>query len=340
MWGWISYDPELNLIYYGTGNPGPWNPDQRPGDNKWTCGIFARDADTGEARLVLPDRARTTCYDYDGINENVLLDLDDRRPAAQGAGAPRAQRLRLRPRPRDRRGALGRPVRATSTRRTGVDLKTGRLIDVPDEEDRRRQGRARHLPGRAGRQGLAAVGLLAAHRAALHPAQQPLHGLRGGRGELHRRHAVRGREREDVRRARAATAASSPPGIRSAAQAVWKIKENSRSGAAPWSPPATWSSTARWTAGSRRSTPRTGQELWKFKTGSGIIGQPITYRGPDGKQYVAVLSGVGGWAGAIVAGELDPRDGTAALGFVERHDGPAAVHHHGRACCMSSRCPE
>ena len=58
-----------------------------------------------------------------------------------------------------------------------------------------------------------------------------------------------------------------------------------------------------------------GEELWKFKTGSGIIGQPTTYRGPDGKQYVAILSGVGGWAGAVVAGALDPRDQTAALGM-------------------------
>jgi lanthanide-dependent methanol dehydrogenase len=60
---------------------------------------------------------------------------------------------------------------------------------------------------------------------------------------------------------------------------------------------------------------RTGQLLWQFRTGSGIVGQPISYRGPDGKQYVAVFSGVGGWAGAIVAGQLDPRDETAALGF-------------------------
>jgi glucose dehydrogenase len=60
----------------------------------------------------------------------------------------------------------------------------------------------------------------------------------------------------------------------------------------------------------------TGALLWQFKTGSGIIGQPITYRGPDGRQYVAVLSGVGGWSGAIVAGGLDARDQTAALGFV------------------------
>jgi hypothetical protein len=58
-----------------------------------------------------------------------------------------------------------------------------------------------------------------------------------------------------------------------------------------------------------------GNMLWQFKTGSGIIGQPISYRGPDGKQYVAILSGVGGWAGAVVSGELDPADTTAALGF-------------------------
>jgi glucose dehydrogenase len=61
---------------------------------------------------------------------------------------------------------------------------------------------------------------------------------------------------------------------------------------------------------------RSGQLLWQFKCGSGIIGQPIVYRGPDGKQYVAVLAGVGGWSGAIVAAGLDPRDPTAALGFV------------------------
>jgi PQQ-dependent dehydrogenase (methanol/ethanol family) len=61
---------------------------------------------------------------------------------------------------------------------------------------------------------------------------------------------------------------------------------------------------------------RSGQLLWQFRTGSGIIGQPISFKGPDGKQYVAIVDGVGGWAGAIVAGGLDPRDETSALGFV------------------------
>jgi lanthanide-dependent methanol dehydrogenase len=60
---------------------------------------------------------------------------------------------------------------------------------------------------------------------------------------------------------------------------------------------------------------RNGNPLWQFKVGSGIIGQPVTYKGPDGKQYVAVLSGVGGWAGAVVAGGVNTQDGTAALGF-------------------------
>jgi glucose dehydrogenase len=61
---------------------------------------------------------------------------------------------------------------------------------------------------------------------------------------------------------------------------------------------------------------RTGDLKWQFKTGSGIIGQPVSYRGPDGRQYIAILSGVGGWAGAIVSGGLDERDPTAAKGMV------------------------
>ena len=53
-WGWYSYDPQLNLIYYGTANPGTWNPNQRPGDNKCSMTIFARNPDTGMAKDVAP----------------------------------------------------------------------------------------------------------------------------------------------------------------------------------------------------------------------------------------------------------------------------------------------
>src|SRR6202008_3941642 len=72
-WGWYSYDPELNLVYYGSANPGTWNPSQRPGDNKWSMTIFARDVDTGNARWVYQMTPHDE-WDYDGVNEMILVD--------------------------------------------------------------------------------------------------------------------------------------------------------------------------------------------------------------------------------------------------------------------------
>jgi len=75
VWGWISYDPETDLIFYGTGNPGVWNPDMRPGDNKWGISIFARKPETGEAKWafqIVPHDA----WDYDEIMENIAVDMD------------------------------------------------------------------------------------------------------------------------------------------------------------------------------------------------------------------------------------------------------------------------
>jgi lanthanide-dependent methanol dehydrogenase len=60
---------------------------------------------------------------------------------------------------------------------------------------------------------------------------------------------------------------------------------------------------------------RNGHVLWQMRTPSGIIGQPITYQGSDGRQYVAILSGVGGWPGVVAVAEVDPRVRNAALGF-------------------------
>src|SRR3982750_3445251 len=74
VWGWVTYDPELNLIYYGTGNPGVWNQELRPGDNKWSCGVFARNPDTGQARWFYQLNPHDE-FDHDGVNENLVLDL-------------------------------------------------------------------------------------------------------------------------------------------------------------------------------------------------------------------------------------------------------------------------
>src|SRR5206468_1081417 len=73
-WGWYSYDPKLNLIYYGTGNPSTWNPNQRPGDNKWSMTIMARDLNTGVAKWVYQMTPHDE-WDFDGVNEMVLADV-------------------------------------------------------------------------------------------------------------------------------------------------------------------------------------------------------------------------------------------------------------------------
>ena len=73
-WGWYSYDPNLNLFYYGSGNPSTLNPKQRPGDNKWAMTIFARDVDTGMAKWVYQMTPHDE-WDYDGVNEMILADL-------------------------------------------------------------------------------------------------------------------------------------------------------------------------------------------------------------------------------------------------------------------------
>jgi lanthanide-dependent methanol dehydrogenase len=99
------------------------------------------------------------------------------------------------------------------------------------------------------------------------------------------------------------------------AKAVWTIKDKY----------PIWSGTVS-TAGDlvffgtmdgwfKAANAKTGKILWQFKLDSGIIGQPVSYRGPDGKQYIAILSGIGGWPGSIVSGQLDARDGTAANGW-------------------------
>src|SRR5205807_4173998 len=75
MWGWISYDPELNLVFYGTANPGPWNPQLRPGDNKWSCTVFARRPETGEAIWAYQYNPHDL-YDHDSINEHLVVDLE------------------------------------------------------------------------------------------------------------------------------------------------------------------------------------------------------------------------------------------------------------------------
>jgi alcohol dehydrogenase (cytochrome c) len=76
IWTPGSYDPELNLTYWGTGNPGPdWNGDPRPGDNLYTCSVVALDADTGEIKWHYQFSPHDE-FDYDATQVPVLADID------------------------------------------------------------------------------------------------------------------------------------------------------------------------------------------------------------------------------------------------------------------------
>jgi PQQ-dependent dehydrogenase (methanol/ethanol family) len=313
VWGWISYDPDLNLVYHGTGNPGPWNHEARPGDNKWTAGIFARDADTGQARWFYQWSPHDV-HDWDGINEIILLDMP-------WNGQPR--RVLVRP---ERNGYVYLLDRTTGevlsakpyhyiTTTTGVDLKTGRLQVIDAKIPKSNRVMRDICPNASGAKDWNPsafsnrTGLLYIPHTNLcmdwestepnYIAGTPYLGAEvrmkagpgGNRGEFSAWDIAAGQKR-------------------------WSIKEKF----------PLWSG-ALATAGDvvfygtmdgwfKAVHAVSGDLLWQFKTSSGIIGQPTTFRGPDGRQYVAILAGVGGWAGAIVSGDLDARDATAALGFV------------------------
>jgi PQQ-dependent dehydrogenase (methanol/ethanol family) len=314
VWGWISYDPEQNLIFYGTGNPGPWNPAQRPGDNRWTAGIFARNPDTGEA-LWFYQWSPHDLHDYDGVNEQILLDMP--------VGG-QTRKVLVRP---ERNGYVYVMDRTTGqvlsanpfvhiTTSKGVDLQTGRLV-YNEEKNTEQVGKVIRdiCPASPGgkdwnpaafspRTGLVYI----PHNNLCEDAESVETGYIAGTpyvGMNTKMYAGPGGHRGEF-------TAWDPE----AGRAAWKLTEKF----------PVWSGAAA-TAGDvvfygtmdgyfKALHARTGELLWQFKVGSGIIGQPVTYRGPDGKQYVAILSGVGGWAGAIVAAGLDARDPTAALGMV------------------------
>ena len=312
VWGWISYDPDLDLIFYGTANPGPWNAEQRPGDNKFTSGLFARDPVTGQARWFYQMSPHDE-FDYDGVNENVLIDL-----ALPGG----TRKVLVHP---DRNGyvyvvdrASGEVVSATPfvhvTTSTGVDRESGRLRYAPDKKQRAGTVVRDICPASPGGKDWQPSAYSPRTRLVYIPHQNLC---------------------QDEEVTQVSYIAGTP--YVGAAVKMWPGPGGNRGRLTAWDPAAAraafivdedlpvWSG-ALATAGDvvfygtmdgwfKAIDAKNGKPLWQFKTGSGIIGQPISYRGPDGKQYVAVLSGVGGWAGAVVAGDLDTRDAGAALGF-------------------------
>jgi PQQ-dependent dehydrogenase (methanol/ethanol family) len=320
-WGWYSYDPDLNLMYYGSGNPSTWNPKQRPGDNRWSMTIFARDVDTGAARWVYQMTPHDE-WDYDGINEMILADQ-------QIGGQTRKTLVHF-----DRNG-LGYTLDRTNGEllvadkydpkvnwTTGVDMNKsspnyGRPAVVP-------QFSTEHNGEDVNSKNIcpAALGSKDEQPAAYSPDT--------GLFYVPTNHVCMDYEPFRVRYTAGqpyvgATLSMYPPQgeINMGNFIAWDAK----TGKIVWSDKEQFSvwSGALSTAGGvvfygtlegylKAVDAKTGKELYKFKTPSGIIGNVMTYE-QGGKQYVAVMSGVGGWAGiGLAAGLTDPTAGLGAVG--------------------------
>jgi lanthanide-dependent methanol dehydrogenase len=320
-WGWLAYDPSLDLVYYGSGNPSTWNPKQRPGDNKWSMSIFARSPDTGVAKWVYQMTPHDE-WDYDGINEMILTD--------QQIGG-RARKLLTH---FDRNG-LG----YTLDRDSGellvaekfdpkVNWTTGVDMDKSSPNYGRPRVVAQYSTDQNGEdhnsKGIcpAALGSKDEQPATYSPDTQLFY--------VPTNHVCMDYEPFKVSYTAGqpyvgATLSMYPP--QGETNMGNFIAWDGKTGKIVWSNKEQFSvwSGALSTAGGvvfygtlegylKAVDAKTGKELYKFKTPSGIIGNVMTYE-HRGKQYVAVLSGVGGWAGiGLAAGLTNPTDGLGAVG--------------------------
>ena len=315
-WGWYSYDPALNLIYYGTGNPSTWNPVQRPGDNKWSMTIFARDADTGVAKWVYQMTPHDE-WDYDGVNEMILADLTVK-------GQPVKALVHF-----DRNGFAYTLNRATGELllaekydpavnwATKVNMETGRP-EVNKAFAPGAQGEDKNTRNICP----AALGSKDQQPAAFSPKTNVFY--------VPTNHVCMDYEPFKVSYTAGqpyvgATLSMYPP--KGDTNLGNFIAFDAGTGKILWSDPEPFSvwSGALATAGNvvfygtldgylKAVDAQTGKELFRYKTPSGIIGNINTYT-HNGKQYIAVLSGVGGWAGiGMAAGLANDTDGLGAVG--------------------------
>jgi lanthanide-dependent methanol dehydrogenase len=310
-WGWYSYDPALNLFYYGSGNPGTWNPDQRPGDNKWSMSIWARNPETGEVRWVY-QMTPHDAWDYDGVNEMVLTD--------QTIGGTTYKTLQH----FDRNG-IGYTLDRTNGKvlvanaygpvnwAKSIDLTTGRPVEDPSKRTTAKGNTEGICP--------AAIGFKDQQPSAYSP--------KTGLNYVPTNNICMDYEGVEVKYQVGQPYVGAivrmfpgPGGNRGAfiawdpkvGKIVWSDKEQlaAYGGALATAGGVVFYGTMEGWLKAVDAT--TGKLLWQFKTPSGIIGNPMTYVAPDGKQYVAVLSGIGGWAGIGVAAGIGAEDPTAGLG--------------------------
>ena len=319
VWGWISYDPETNLIYYGTSNPSPRVPAQRPGYNLWTSTIFARDADTGMAKWAYQFTPHDE-WDYDGVNENILVDitLQGRQRRALVHFDRNAFAYVL---DRTTGEVLAATPFAYQNWSSGIDLKTGMPRVIPAMEPQPNVKLSNVCPPDIGgkdwqpsafspRTGLIYAGIFNLCMDVTDHPQSYIAGTPYDGMEMTRHPAPGGNWGEFM--------AWDPV----TNTKVWSIKEHflTMSGVLATAGDIVFYGTADgWF---RAVNAKTGAVLWSYKLGSGVIGQPMTFLGPDNRQYVAVYSGVGGAAMLNASEKGFPPRGSTLYVFSVNGDSP------------------
>ncbi|MFG1279945.1 methanol/ethanol family PQQ-dependent dehydrogenase [Xanthobacter autotrophicus] len=317
-WGWYAFDPTTNMVYYGSGNPAPWNETMRPGDNKWTMTIWGRDIDTGEAKFGYQKTPHDE-WDYAGVNVMMLSEQKDK--------TGKMRKLLTHP---DRNGIVYTLDRTDGTLVSAdkiddtvnwvkqVDLKTGlprrdpefgtRMNHVgrdicPSAMGYHNQGHDSYDPERKSFfMGINHICMdwepfMLPYRAGQFFVGATLNMYPGPKGD--RQNYV------GLGQVKAYDAINN--------KYKWEVMERF----------AAWGGTLA-TAGGvmfygtldgfiKARDSDTGQLLWKFKLPSGVIGHPMTYT-HKGVQYVAIYYGVGGWPGVGLVFDLN--DPTAGLGAV------------------------
>lgn len=309
VWGWLTYDPELDLVYYGTGNPGPYNPEQRLGDNKWTSSVLARRPGDGQLIWAYQFTPHDN-WDYDANAENILTELSI-------AGQQRKVLVHF-----DKNGFAYTLDRATGEVLVAepfvdvnwakrIDLKTGR----PEVDESKLTGKSLGM----------AQNICPSLEGGSSPASPASYSPQTGLFYVSTNNLCMDWQSEEAAYIQGTPYISATipyhPGAggymgafiawdAATGKRAWQIKEKF----------PVWSGSVV-TAGDvafygtldgwfKAANAKTGELLWKFKVGSGVVGAPITYRGPDGKQYVAVYAGIGGdWF--LLAGDVrsdDPAD--------------------------------
>jgi PQQ-dependent dehydrogenase (methanol/ethanol family) len=318
VWGWISYDATLDLIYYGTGNASPYNPEERLGDNKWSASVLARRPEDGSLVWAYQFTPHDS-WDYDATGAMIVVDLNV-------AGKLTKALVHF-----DKNGfaytldrATGRLLVAAPfaavTWATSVDLASGRPVFNPTQQTGVSKGNVKHIcPSLEG-------GASPSSPAAYSPRTLLFYTSTNNLCmdyEATRASYLKGTPFMGVK----SPYAPGPGGNLGAfiawdattGKKVWEDKEAYPS----------WSG-ALVTAGDvvfygtldgwfKSVDAKSGRVLSRFKVGSGVVGNPITYRGPDGKQYVAVYAGIGGdWA--LLAGDFrsdDPADVRLPADFIK-----------------------